>query len=38
MMGISGILIVIGCLVGSDVGDFWIVVIFLSVFVIGGFE
>ncbi|EMQ2589769.1 heavy metal translocating P-type ATPase, partial [Listeria monocytogenes] len=36
--GISGILIVIGCLVGSDVGDFWTAVIFLSAFVIGGFE
>ncbi|EAD1188269.1 cadmium-translocating P-type ATPase [Listeria monocytogenes] len=38
MTGISGILIVIGCLVGSDVGDFWTAVIFLSAFVIGGFE
>ncbi|HHQ0057964.1 TPA: heavy metal translocating P-type ATPase, partial [Listeria monocytogenes] len=36
--GISGILIVIGCLVGSDIGDFWTAVIFLSAFVIGGFE
>ncbi|EAE1294557.1 TPA: heavy metal translocating P-type ATPase [Listeria monocytogenes] len=36
--GISGILIVIGCLIGSDVGDFWTAVIFLSAFVIGGFE
>ncbi|EAC6408519.1 cadmium-translocating P-type ATPase [Listeria monocytogenes] len=36
--GISGILIVIGCLVGSEVGDFWTAVIFLSAFVIGGFE
>ncbi|EAK9793494.1 heavy metal translocating P-type ATPase [Listeria monocytogenes] len=36
--GFSGILIVIGCLVGSDVGDFWTAVIFLSAFVIGGFE
>ncbi|MCN73996.1 cadmium-translocating P-type ATPase [Listeria monocytogenes] len=36
--GISGILIVIGCLVGSDVGDFWTAIIFLSAFVIGGFE
>ncbi|EAG3841331.1 heavy metal translocating P-type ATPase [Listeria monocytogenes] len=36
--GISGILIVIGCFVGSDVGDFWTAVIFLSAFVIGGFE
>ncbi|HAA9649802.1 TPA_asm: heavy metal translocating P-type ATPase, partial [Listeria monocytogenes] len=36
--GISGILIVIGCLIGSDVGDFWTAIIFLSAFVIGGFE
>ncbi|WP_176693337.1 hypothetical protein, partial [Listeria monocytogenes] len=32
------VLIVIGCLVGSDIGDFWTAVIFLSAFVIGGFE
>ncbi|MBC1863102.1 heavy metal translocating P-type ATPase [Listeria welshimeri] len=36
--GISGILIIVGWLVGNEVGDFWTAVIFLSAFVIGGFE
>ncbi|EAF5657523.1 heavy metal translocating P-type ATPase [Listeria innocua] len=36
--GISGGLIVVGSLIGNDVGDFWTAVIFLSAFVIGGFE
>ncbi|HBM3451434.1 TPA: cadmium-translocating P-type ATPase [Listeria innocua] len=36
--GISGVLIIVGCLIGNDVGDFWTAVIFLSAFVIGGFE
>ncbi|MBF2464490.1 heavy metal translocating P-type ATPase [Listeria welshimeri] len=36
--GISGILIIVGWLVGKEVGDFWTAVIFLSAFVIGGFE
>lgn len=36
--GISGILIIIGCIVGSEVGNFWTAVIFLSAFIIGGFE
>ncbi|MBC1450593.1 heavy metal translocating P-type ATPase [Listeria welshimeri] len=35
---ISGILIIVGWLVGNEVGDFWTAVIFLSAFVIGGFE
>ncbi|HBM3584429.1 TPA: heavy metal translocating P-type ATPase [Listeria innocua] len=36
--GISGVLIIVGCLIGNDVGDFWTAVIFLSAFIIGGFE
>lgn len=36
--GISGILIIVGWLVGNEVGDFWTAVIFLSAFIIGGFE
>ncbi|MHC5291855.1 heavy metal translocating P-type ATPase [Listeria welshimeri] len=36
--GISGILIIVGWLAGNEVGDFWTAVIFLSAFVIGGFE
>nr|WP_270994857.1 heavy metal translocating P-type ATPase [Listeria seeligeri] len=36
--GISGILIVIGWIFGSEVGEVWTAVIFLSAFIIGGFE
>ncbi|OLQ24781.1 cadmium-translocating P-type ATPase [Listeria seeligeri] len=36
--GISGVLIVIGWIFGSEVGEVWTAVIFLSAFIIGGFE
>lgn len=36
--GISGILILLGWMFGSELGDFWTAVIFLSSFIIGGFE
>lgn len=36
--GISGVLIIIGWIFGSEVGEVWTAVIFLSAFIIGGFE